>query len=148
MTTRGVKDAYSEAQFKTLKYCPLFPKTFGALQDARSFCQDFVTWYSTRHRHSGIALLTPKPFTTAWHNRPPKIARPPWTMPTTPIRNASSRNRHASSHSPKPPGSTSPWTRTPHSRSYTKCATPLSQNCLQLPDLSLRYPMQWEEVGR
>ena len=51
---------YSEAQFKTLKYCPQFPKTFGALQDARSFCQDFVTWYNTRHRHSGIALLTPE----------------------------------------------------------------------------------------
>ena len=26
---------YSEAQFKTLKYCPAFPGTFGSLQDAR-----------------------------------------------------------------------------------------------------------------
>ena len=30
---------YSEAQFKTLKYCPAFPGTFGSLQDARAFCQ-------------------------------------------------------------------------------------------------------------
>ncbi|MCA9440132.1 MAG: integrase core domain-containing protein, partial [Candidatus Omnitrophica bacterium] len=73
MTTRGVKDAYSEAQFKTLKYCPLFPKTFGALQDARSFCQDFVTWYSTRHRHSGIALLAPETVHYGLaHTGPPK----------------------------------------------------------------------------
>lgn len=28
---------YSEAQFKTLKYCPQFPGRFGSIQDARSF---------------------------------------------------------------------------------------------------------------
>lgn len=51
---------YSEAQFKTLKYCPRFPKRFGSLQDARGFCQDFFSWYNTQHRHSGIAMLTPE----------------------------------------------------------------------------------------
>ena len=34
---------YSEAQFKTLKYCPAFPGTFGSLQDARAFCGVFFT---------------------------------------------------------------------------------------------------------
>ena len=51
---------YSEAQFKTLKYCPEFPERFGSIQDARYFCQHFFTWYNKEHRHSGIALMTPE----------------------------------------------------------------------------------------
>lgn len=51
---------YSEAQFKTLKYCPEFPERFGSIQDARSFCQYFFNWYNKEHRHSGIALMTPE----------------------------------------------------------------------------------------
>jgi putative transposase len=49
----------SEAQFKTLKYCPAFPGTFGSLQDARAFCAAFFTYYNHEHRHSGIGLHTP-----------------------------------------------------------------------------------------
>jgi len=51
---------YSEAQFKTLKYCPQFPGRFGSIQDAKSFCQSFFNWYNKEHRHSGIALMTPE----------------------------------------------------------------------------------------
>jgi len=51
---------FSESQFKTLKYRPEFPKRFGSIEDARSFCQRFFTWYNTQHRHSGIGLLTPE----------------------------------------------------------------------------------------
>ncbi len=51
---------FSEAQFKTLKYRPDFPKRFGSIQDARAFCQHFFDWYNKRHRHSGIGLLTPE----------------------------------------------------------------------------------------
>jgi len=50
---------YSESQFKTMKYCPQFPKRFGCIQDARGFCGEFFGYYNNRHRHSGIALLTP-----------------------------------------------------------------------------------------
>lgn len=50
---------YSEAQFKTLKYCPQFPERFGSIEDARSFCQRFFSWYNFEHHHGGIALLTP-----------------------------------------------------------------------------------------
>jgi putative transposase len=50
---------YSESAFKTLKYRPGFPECFGSIEDARTFCQDFFTWYNTEHRHSGIAMLTP-----------------------------------------------------------------------------------------
>jgi putative transposase len=50
---------YSEAGFKTLKYHPTFPATFGSIQDARAFCQSFFDWYNNDHYHTGIALLTP-----------------------------------------------------------------------------------------
>ncbi len=32
---------YSEAGFKTLKYCPAFPDRFGSIEDARTFCEVF-----------------------------------------------------------------------------------------------------------
>lgn len=51
---------YSESQFKTLKYCPAFPGSFGSVQDARAFCEPFFNWYNTEHRHSGISMLTPE----------------------------------------------------------------------------------------
>jgi putative transposase len=50
---------YSEAQFKTLKYCPAFPGEFGSIQDANVFCEAFFTYRNTEHRHSGIAMHTP-----------------------------------------------------------------------------------------
>ena len=50
---------YSEAAFKTLKYCPAFPTNFGSIQDAREFCERFFAYYNHEHYHSGIALLTP-----------------------------------------------------------------------------------------
>jgi putative transposase len=50
---------YSEAQFKTLKYCPSFPKRFANLADARAFCVAFFGYYNEEHRHSGIGLHTP-----------------------------------------------------------------------------------------
>jgi putative transposase len=50
---------FSEAQFKTLKYRPMFPERFGSIQDARAHCHEFFTWYNTEHHHSGLGLLTP-----------------------------------------------------------------------------------------
>ena len=50
---------YSEAAFKTLKYCPAFPPLFGSIQDARLFCEQFFGYYNNEHYHSGIGLLTP-----------------------------------------------------------------------------------------
>ena len=50
---------YSEAGFKTLKYCPAFPDRFGSIEDARAFCAAFFEHYNHVHRHSGIALHTP-----------------------------------------------------------------------------------------
>lgn len=50
---------YSEAQFKTLKYRPVFPNRFDSIEAARSFADEFFTWYNHEHRHSGIGLHTP-----------------------------------------------------------------------------------------
>ena len=50
---------YSEANFKTLKYCPAFPGSFATLGEARQFCGIFFTYYNNEHRHSGIGLHTP-----------------------------------------------------------------------------------------
>ena len=50
---------FSEAQFKTLKYCPQFPDRFGSIEDGRAFGQVFFRWYNQDHRHSGLGFLTP-----------------------------------------------------------------------------------------
>ncbi len=51
---------YSESNFKTLKYCPQFPGNFGSIEDARSFCRNFINWYNKEHHHTGIGLMTPE----------------------------------------------------------------------------------------
>jgi putative transposase len=49
---------YSEAQFKTLKYRPGFPRRFASIEAARAHCQDFFPWYNDEHRHGGLGLHT------------------------------------------------------------------------------------------
>lgn len=53
-------NAFSEAQFKTLKYRPEFPNRFASLEDARAFCRMFFHWYNNEHYHTGLGLLTPE----------------------------------------------------------------------------------------
>jgi transposase InsO family protein len=51
---------YSEALFKTLKYCPHFPsKPFESIAEARQWVQGFVYWYNEQHRHSALTFVTP-----------------------------------------------------------------------------------------
>ena len=50
---------FSEAQFKTLKYHPGFPRRFSDMADAQAYCRSFFPWYNQEHRHGGIAMLTP-----------------------------------------------------------------------------------------
>jgi putative transposase len=50
---------FSEAQFRTLKYCPQFPDRFGSIEDGRAFCQSFFRWYNHDHHHSGLGFLEP-----------------------------------------------------------------------------------------
>jgi putative transposase len=50
---------FIESSFKTLKYDPTFPSSFGSIQHARQHCEAFYTYYNHEHRHSGIGLHTP-----------------------------------------------------------------------------------------
>jgi transposase InsO family protein len=50
---------YSEANFKTIKYCGEYPHSFNSLAHARDWCEGFVSYYNHEHRHSGIGLHTP-----------------------------------------------------------------------------------------
>ena len=77
---------YSEAQFKTLKYCPAFPDRFGSIHDARAFCAAFFDPYNHVHRHAGSGCTPPRRSTTAPPARSAPTAPSPSTRPTPPTR--------------------------------------------------------------
>lgn len=52
-------NAFSEAQFKTLKYQPDYPDRFSGVLHARGWLEPFFTWHNDDHQHSGLALFTP-----------------------------------------------------------------------------------------
>ena len=58
----GISDdnPYSEALFKTLKYCPQYPVNgFESLDECRIWLEKFIFWYNEVHFHSGIQWVTP-----------------------------------------------------------------------------------------
>jgi putative transposase len=52
-------NAFSEAQFKTLKYQPDYPGLFTGMLHARGWLEPFFAWHNDGHQHSGLALFTP-----------------------------------------------------------------------------------------
>ncbi len=80
---------YSEAQFKTLKYCPAFPGSFEALYQARDFCDVFFDYYNAPPGRSGPAASRPS------------------TRPTPPARSASRASARTHPSCPPRSGSTS-----------------------------------------
>jgi putative transposase len=107
---------YSEAQFKTLKYCPAFPGRFGCLADARAFCQTFFNHYNHIHRHKALGLHTTAPPQTS-----APTVRSSWTPPTPATPNDSANHqRHRGCPSRR--GST----RQPQHRKYRLRNQPVS----------------------
>lgn len=52
---------FSEALFRTLKYCPQYPeRAFADIGAARRWVARFVDWYNRVHRHSAIRFVTPQ----------------------------------------------------------------------------------------
>jgi putative transposase len=52
---------FSEALFRTLKYCPAYPaRPFGDLAAAATWVAGFVHWYNHEHQHSAIRFVTPE----------------------------------------------------------------------------------------
>lgn len=53
-------NAYVESLFRTCKYRPNYPaQGFATIETARAWVMQFVHWYNSEHRHSGIAFVTP-----------------------------------------------------------------------------------------
>ena len=52
-------NAFSESQFKTMKYQPDYPDRFESELHARGWLQGFFGWHCDEHHHSGLALFTP-----------------------------------------------------------------------------------------
>lgn len=52
-------NAFTEAQFKTMKYQPDYPGRFASLVEARGWCEHFFAWYCNHHHHESLALFTP-----------------------------------------------------------------------------------------
>lgn len=50
---------FSEAQFKTMKYRPDYPKRFDSQDHAHAWAKTFFPWYNHEHHHSALGLLTP-----------------------------------------------------------------------------------------
>lgn len=63
-------NAFSEAQFKTLKYQPDYPGRFEGELHGRAYLQDFFGWHNDEHHHSGLALFTPA---DVFHGRVPAV---------------------------------------------------------------------------
>jgi putative transposase len=53
-------NALIESLFATFKSRLSYPESFGSLEEARTFCGQFVSWYNNSHRHSALDLLTPE----------------------------------------------------------------------------------------
>jgi len=53
---------YSESLFKTIKYHPSFPAItrFDTIDDARTWMENFASWYNTQHLHSALKFVTPQ----------------------------------------------------------------------------------------
>lgn len=52
---------FSEALFKTLKYCPNYPeRPFRGVAEAQAWVDRFVAWYNDEHLHSAIEYVTPQ----------------------------------------------------------------------------------------
>lgn len=101
-------NAFSESQFKTMKYQPDYPGRFDSVSHARRWCAEYVDWYNFSHHHSGLAGYTPEQVFTGGYNniairrqnaldkhymrhperfvkRPPKAALPPNKVFINPI---------------------------------------------------------------
>lgn len=89
----------SESGFKTMKYRPDYPRVFEGLQTARVYLADYVPWYNTQHKHSGIALFSPAEVHDASWKELWKNAITPYSATTTGTPNDSTTDP---SHQPPP----------------------------------------------
>lgn len=58
---------YSESLFKTIKYTAGYPAYFSSIEHAMDWFNQFVRWYNTEQKHSGIGYVTPEERHTGLH---------------------------------------------------------------------------------
>jgi len=101
-------NAFSESQFKTLKYQPDYPGEFTGMLHGRGWLQEFFDWHNNDHHHTGLSLFTPADVFTGRFEEvlvvrqraldaayeanperfvkgPPKAARPPAAVSINPV---------------------------------------------------------------
>lgn len=62
-------NAFSESQFKTMKYQPDYPGRFESISHARNWCESYFDWYNFTHHHSGLSGYTPEQVFTGRHTQ-------------------------------------------------------------------------------
>jgi putative transposase len=93
-------NAFSESQFKTLKYGPAWPEGRMGYDQWRQWCPQAFHWYNHRHRHQSIAHFTPaevysgrhlalrevrqRALDRAWHAHPERFVRGRPAAPAVP----------------------------------------------------------------
>ena len=60
-------NAFSESQFRTMKYQPDYPGRFENIASARDWCESYFDWYNFSHHHSGLSGYTPEQVFTGRH---------------------------------------------------------------------------------
>lgn len=134
-------NAFSEAQFKTMKYQPDYPGRFTGEPHARGWLQEFFGWHNDEHHHAGLALFTPADVfygrveavratrqaaldaAYAAHperfpHGPPRVPLPPPSVNINPLSN------DALAVAGAPSGLPATTTRAPATRDSTTAATP------------------------
>ncbi|MGB7183081.1 MAG: IS3 family transposase [Burkholderiaceae bacterium] len=53
-------NAFSESQFRTMKYQPDYPGRFQSYEHAEQWCAHYFDWYNFAHQHSSLAGFTPE----------------------------------------------------------------------------------------
>ncbi len=114
---------YSESQFKTMKYCPAFPATFGSLADPAPSGRRSSATTTTSTAIPGSGCTHPPRSTTAPPPRSGPCASRPSTPPTPPTPTDSATADPDPRNPQSRPGSTSPHQK----RSYRARKPPLSQ---------------------
>ena len=136
---------FSEAQFKTLKYHPGFPRRFDDSGFACfaaatiAFCRSFFPWYNTEHRHAGIAMLTP-------HDVHYGRARRVLEQRERTLRLAWSRHPERFVNGTPKPQPLPQGLNQPARRGYdaTACSVTPNRRCLNVVD---RFPAAAERIG-
>ena len=62
-------NAFSESFFGRMKTSIKYPGHFKNIFEARMWMADFIHWYTTRHRHSGIEYFTPEQMRTGKYKK-------------------------------------------------------------------------------